>query len=70
MYHNWLDLPTDCRDQWCIFSVKVQPSRKQHKTNLDQSIGIDETNTYQLKFVSSIKIVVANGLGGLWALEW
>jgi len=27
---------------------------------LDQSIGIDETNTLQLKFF----------MGGLWALEW
>jgi len=33
---------------------------------LDQSIGIDETNT----FLSSIQIVGATGLGGLWALEW
>jgi len=24
---------TDCRDQWRIFSVRIQPSRKQHKTN-------------------------------------
>jgi len=32
-----------------------------------QSIGIDETNAFQLKFVSSMKIVCATGLGGLWA---
>jgi len=35
----------------------------------DQSIGFDETNTFQLKFLSSIKIVGAIGLGGLWALK-
>jgi len=34
---------------------------------LDQSIGIDETNTFQLKSFSSMKIVGATGLGGLWA---
>jgi len=34
---------------------------------LDLSIGIDETNTFQL---SSIKIVGVTGLGGLWALKW
>jgi len=34
---------------------------------LDQSIGIDETNTFQIKFGSSMKIVGATGLGGLWA---
>jgi len=34
---------------------------------LDQSIGIDETNTFQIKFCSSMKIVGATGLGGLWA---
>jgi len=32
--------------------------------SLGQSIGIDETNTYQLKFVSSIKNVGTTGLGG------
>jgi len=32
---------------------------------LDQSIGIDDTNTFQLK-----QIVGATGLCGLWALEW
>jgi len=32
---------------------------------LGQSIGIDETNKYQLTFFSSMEIV-----GGLWALEW
>jgi len=37
---------------------------------LGKSIGIDKTNTLQLKFVSSMKIVGATGLGGLWALEW
>jgi len=36
----------------------------------DQSMGIDETNTFQLKFLSSMKIEGATGLGGLWALEW
>jgi len=35
-----------------------------------QSIGIDETNTFQLTFFSSMKIVGGTGLGGLWALEW
>jgi len=35
-----------------------------------QSTCIDETNTFQLKFFSSMKIVGATGLGGLWALEW
>jgi len=37
------------------------------KLFLDKSIGIDEANTFQLKFVSSMKIVGATGLGGLWA---
>jgi len=37
---------------------------------LGQSIGIDETNTYQLQCFSSMKIVGATGLIGLWALEW
>jgi len=37
---------------------------------LGQSIGIDENNTLQLNFYSSIKTVGATGLGGLWALEW
>jgi len=37
---------------------------------LDQSIGIDKTKTFQLKFLSSMKIVGTTGLGGLWALEW
>jgi len=32
---------------------------------LGQSKGIVETNTFQLKFVSSMKIVGATGLGGL-----
>jgi len=35
-----------------------------------QSICIDETNTFQLTFFSSMKIVGATGFGGLWALEW
>jgi len=35
-----------------------------------QSIGIDETKTFQLTFFSSMKIVGATGLGGLWALKW
>jgi len=39
------------------------------KLFLDQSIGIDGTNTFQLKFLSSMKIVGATGLGGLWALH-
>jgi len=33
------------------------------------SIGIDETNTFQLKIFSSMKIVGATGLGDFWALE-
>jgi len=38
---------------------------------LYQSIGIDETNTFQLKFVSSMEVVGATGgFGGLWALGW
>jgi len=37
---------------------------------LGLSIGIDETNTFQLKFFSSMKIVGATGFGGLWALGW
>jgi len=37
---------------------------------LDQSIGIDESYTFQLTFLSSIKIVGSTDLGGLWALEW
>jgi len=40
------------------------------KPFLGQSIGIDETNTFQLKFISSMKIVGATGLGDLWSLEW
>jgi len=35
-----------------------------------QSIGIDETNTFQLTYFSRMKIVGATGLGGLSALEW
>jgi len=35
-----------------------------------QSIGIDETITFQLTFLFSMKIVGATGLYGLWALEW
>jgi len=35
-----------------------------------QSIGIDETNTTQLTFFSSMEIVGATGLGGLLTLEW
>jgi len=35
-----------------------------------QSIGIDETNTFQLTFLSSMQIVGATGLCGLWAVEW
>jgi len=37
---------------------------------LGQSIGIDETNTFQLTLFSSTKFVGATGLGSLWALEW
>jgi len=37
---------------------------------LEQSIGIDETNTFQQKKFLSMKIVGATGLGCLWALEW
>jgi len=37
---------------------------------LGQSIGSDETNTFQLKIFSSTKIVGVKGLCGLWALEW
>jgi len=37
---------------------------------LDQSIGIDENITFQLKFYSSIKTLEATVLCGLWALEW
>jgi len=33
--------------------------------NLGQSIGIDETNTFQFKFFSSMKIVGATGICGL-----
>jgi len=40
------------------------------RVGVDQSIGIDETNTFQLTFLSSTKIVDATGLGGLWALQW
>jgi len=36
---------------------------------MDQSIGIDEINTFQLKFLSSMKIVGVTGLGSLWALK-
>jgi len=35
-----------------------------------QTIGIDETNTFQLAFFSNMKVVRATGFGGLWALEW
>jgi len=38
------------------------------QTVLGQSIGIDETNAFQLNFKSSMKILGATGLGGLWAL--
>jgi len=37
---------------------------------LGQSIGIDETNTFQLEIFFSTKIVGASGLGGFWALKW
>jgi len=35
---------------------------------LDQSIGIDENNTFH--FLSSMKIVGDTGFRGLWALKW
>jgi len=35
---------------------------------LDQSIGIDEANIFQLK--STMKIVGVTDLGGLWTLKW
>jgi len=38
--------------------------------SLDQSIGIDETNTFQLQFFYSKKIVGATGFGGLWDLRF
>jgi len=34
-----------------------------------QSIGIDETNTFQLKFFTIMKIVGVTGFRGLWALK-
>jgi len=37
---------------------------------LGQSIGIDDSNTYQLKFISIMEIGGATGLGGLRALKW
>jgi len=37
---------------------------------LGQWTDFDETNTYQLKYFSSMEIMGATGLGGLWALEW
>jgi len=37
---------------------------------LSQSMGTHGTNTFQLKFFSSMKFVGTTGLGGLWALEW
>jgi len=37
---------------------------------LDQSIGIDDTNTFQLKFLSSLQIVGVTGFRGLWAFKW
>jgi len=37
---------------------------------LGWSIGIVETNTFQLTFFSIMKIVGATGFGGLWALGW
>jgi len=57
-YRRWTDLS--------VMGVRVGVA------NLfsDQSIGIDETNTFQLNFCSSIKTVGATVLGGLWALEW
>jgi len=36
---------------------------------LDKSLGIDETNTFQLKFFIEHEIVGVTGLGGLLALE-
>jgi len=42
------------------------------KTNTFQlkSIGIDKTNTFQLKFSIYHQNLGATVLGGLWALEW
>jgi len=54
-YWRWTDLS--------VMGVRVGVSN----FFLDQSIGIDETNTFQL---SNMKIVGATGLGGLWALKW
>jgi len=38
--------------------------------HLRQLIRIDETNTFQLKYIPSTKVVGATGLGGWWPLEW
>jgi len=35
---------------------------------LNQLIGIDDTNTFQLKFLSSMNIVGVTGFRGLWVL--
>jgi len=40
------------------------------KVFLEQSIGIEDAYTFQLNILSSMKIVGATGLDGLWALEW
>jgi len=36
---------------------------------LGQSIGIDETNTFQLNLLSSMNIMGSTGLGGLWHIR-
>jgi len=36
---------------------------------LGHSIGFDETNTFQVKFFSSVQILGAKVVGGLWAVE-
>jgi len=40
------------------------------KVFLGQPICIVETNTFQLTFFSSVKVVGATGFRSLWALEW
>jgi len=46
------------------------PKSGRGKIFLGQSIGINDNNTFQLKFFSSFKTLGATVLGGLWALEW
>jgi len=51
---------------WLFMGVRV------HVANFytGQSIGIDETNTFQLKFCSTTKTVGAIALDGLLASQW